>query len=524
MHGAILESFANSAQTTLSAAITSTGDLTISVASASGFPSSGQFRIVISLEILLVTGGHGTTTWVVERAQEGTVATTHSNGATVTHILTKEALRRVATNPIGDENVKGQGVFLMSCHQSVDELPYLMGSNDGKSWTLLRMASIIGSPPKRDPSIIQYKDKYWLAVTDSTNTYFTVYSSPDLFEWSEIANVSMTAISLVFRVWAPEWFIDDDGTIHVFVAVSTNSLTNNFQIYRVNPTNAGMTAWSSPTLITITGQSNVIDAFAIKKAGTYYLWYKEETADFIHYASSSTLAGPYTDVETGDWASWGSPIEAPCLVKIDETTWRIYLNEHSGFDSVAVYYSESTDDWATWSAKVAITTPWIVAHPTVIRVRDFGTLRNMLATFLQSRKQQGAIVTLAATQIIANNTGVAISFTAEAKDDGDFWAVGQPTRLLAPVTGWYQVGGSAEFAANATGKRVIDVRRTLVGGGTEFYGTQDRSNLSGSDIVTFSTTVTIWMEAGDHAEIVVFQNSGGNLNAGPCKGWILLLK
>jgi len=55
---------------------------TITVTSAAGFPTSGSYSIVIDSEQMLVTGGQGTTTWTVTRAQGGTTAAAHSSGET----------------------------------------------------------------------------------------------------------------------------------------------------------------------------------------------------------------------------------------------------------------------------------------------------------------------------------------------------------------------------------------------------------------------------------------------------------
>jgi prepilin-type N-terminal cleavage/methylation domain-containing protein len=58
---------------------------TLTVTSAAGFPPSAEFRVKIDGEILLVrAGGSGTTTWTVAHAQDGTVAASHSVGATIT--------------------------------------------------------------------------------------------------------------------------------------------------------------------------------------------------------------------------------------------------------------------------------------------------------------------------------------------------------------------------------------------------------------------------------------------------------
>jgi hypothetical protein len=86
----------NSFQTTLTAAITTTTQSTISVAAvAPGWASSGPFRIKIDNEWMVVTSGGATTTWTVIRRAEGSTAATHSIGATVTHVVTDVALGSV---------------------------------------------------------------------------------------------------------------------------------------------------------------------------------------------------------------------------------------------------------------------------------------------------------------------------------------------------------------------------------------------------------------------------------------------
>lgn len=85
-----LEKFANNATTTLNGAISS-GASSLVVSSATAFPTTPQFRILIDSEILLVTGVSGTT-FTVLRGQEDTVAAAHNNGATVEHVLSRDAL------------------------------------------------------------------------------------------------------------------------------------------------------------------------------------------------------------------------------------------------------------------------------------------------------------------------------------------------------------------------------------------------------------------------------------------------
>ncbi len=69
--------------TTLSAAISAASATSITVTSASGFPTSGSYYIMIDSEQMQVTAGQGTTTWTVLRGTNSTTAATHANAANV---------------------------------------------------------------------------------------------------------------------------------------------------------------------------------------------------------------------------------------------------------------------------------------------------------------------------------------------------------------------------------------------------------------------------------------------------------
>jgi hypothetical protein len=87
------ERLANNATTTLLAAISS-GDTTLTVTSATGFPTEGDFRIILGTEILIVTAVSGTT-FTVTRGAETTGANSHASGAALAQIITKEGLERL---------------------------------------------------------------------------------------------------------------------------------------------------------------------------------------------------------------------------------------------------------------------------------------------------------------------------------------------------------------------------------------------------------------------------------------------
>jgi hypothetical protein len=92
-------------KTTTRPTATTGGQTTITVASAAGFPASGNYYIRIDSEVLQVTGGQGTTTWTVARGQLGTSAASHLSGATVT-ALANDWYATFTGLPAGAANLK----------------------------------------------------------------------------------------------------------------------------------------------------------------------------------------------------------------------------------------------------------------------------------------------------------------------------------------------------------------------------------------------------------------------------------
>jgi hypothetical protein len=84
------EQLANDAESTLNGGINAVVTSLV-LADGSNFPSEGNFRILIDNELMIATA-RSTNTLTVVRGAEGTSAATHSNAATVTHIITKEGL------------------------------------------------------------------------------------------------------------------------------------------------------------------------------------------------------------------------------------------------------------------------------------------------------------------------------------------------------------------------------------------------------------------------------------------------
>jgi hypothetical protein len=111
-----------------------------------------------------------------------------------------------------------------------------------------------------------------------------------------------------------------------------------------------------------------------------------------------------------------------------------------------------------------------------------------------------------------DNTVLMLSFDCERWDTGGLHDAVQPTRLTCPQTGIYLISGSVSFAANATGRRYLDI---LLNGSTMIARQISPAAPVGATDLTVSTHYQL--NAGDYVELRVLQQSGGalNINATP---------
>ncbi|WSW80629.1 glycoside hydrolase family 43 protein [Streptomyces sp. NBC_00996] len=224
-------------------------------------------------------------------------------------------------------------------------------SDDATDFRLLKASAY--TPPSnriRDASVFKHTDGYYY-ITYTTHTWQDVSTtigfarSSDRVNWSFLYDYTVPIGSLS-RAWAPEWFVDSDGSVNIIVSCSVTSDEWIFTPYLLKATNSALTAWSSPVALSGIG-ANHIDTFIVKTGSTYHAFTKNETTKYIEYATASSLTGSYAIQRTGDWAGWGGTREGPALIQLDNGGWRIFFD---GYGDGSYYYSDSYDTFATWSA------------------------------------------------------------------------------------------------------------------------------------------------------------------------------
>lgn len=110
----------------------------------------------------------------------------------------------------------------------------------------------------------------------------------------------------------------------------------------------------------------------------------------------------------------------------------------------------------------------------------------------------------ASTQSIPDNTWTTVMFGNDVLTDGMTYASGV---LTATQAGRYDVRGYVQWAANATGRRLLRVRKN--GAEVESFETP---TVAGGNVTRIKATVTVALAAGDTVDVQGLQTSGTGLN------------
>ena len=244
--------------------------------------------------------------------------------------------------------------YLMSAFPASSQNTLSMFSSyDGVTFTSL--AGETYTPPKgllRDPSILHAADGYYYIVytTGWAGSTFGVARSKDLRHWDHLGDLAVD-LPGVTSVWAPEWFRDSDGAVHIVVSLSKDGTKGPFAAYLLTATDASLTKFSAPQLMQGL-ENNHIDTFPIKDDDRYVVFTKNETAKTIELATAKSLTGPWTIEKTGDWAGWGDWVEGPALTQVTSADgragWRIYFDDYR---TKHYWYSDSYDGLKTWTQR-----------------------------------------------------------------------------------------------------------------------------------------------------------------------------
>jgi hypothetical protein len=242
---------------------------------------------------------------------------------------------------------------------------YVYDSSNGTNYNLIRANAY--TPPSglvRDPSVMRHTDGYYYLVytTNWTGDTIGFARSTDHVTWTFQRNVVVGLNGSTGSTWAPEWFKDTDGSVHVIFSGSTAGTAGQFRPYRITATNSALSTWSAPAAIGI--PTNYIDTFVVKSGSTYHAFAKNETTKYIEHATAGALTGPWTFTGTGNWSTWGSGNEGPALTQLPNGNWRIYFDNYAN----GRYYYADSANLNSWGSKVELPgLSGLARHFTVLR-------------------------------------------------------------------------------------------------------------------------------------------------------------
>jgi hypothetical protein len=231
------------------------------------------------------------------------------------------------------------------------ELWIYQSTDGGTSYSVLSDTNFRGpSGALRDPSILKANGMYYIAYTvqswTTNSTYFNVASSTNLTTWTNIASINSGIADTKFT-WAPEFFVDN-GTVKIITSVAATTCSACFRPYVYTAQNSTLTSWSGPAQMWGLG-INHIDTFVVKSGSTWHAFAKDETAKYIeHWTTTANL--------TEGWVNKGrlfaSGYEGPSLVRLDDGSWRIYVDRYSTGGGL---YTATSTDLNTWTGLSALT-------------------------------------------------------------------------------------------------------------------------------------------------------------------------
>lgn len=110
---------------------------------------------------------------------------------------------------------------------------------------------------------------------------------------------------------------------------------------------------------------------------------------------------------------------------------------------------------------------------------------------------------------ISNSTDTIIPWANIIVDTGSFFSTDQPTKLTFPYAGAFLVHLQTDWAANSSGTRRIALFRS---GSTTYELETEIDAMAGGQPTTVRKQEITHRAVADYWEVVVFQDSGGNLD------------
>mgnify|MGYP003639709154 CR=1 FL=1 len=231
------------------------------------------------------------------------------------------------------------------------------------------------SPPSggllRDPSIILVGNEYFVVHTivpigSYATSKYGIAKSTNLVDWEFVADIELSGtFPGLVNAWAPEWFVDVDGSTYVIIAID-------FTTYFIPHSGANLQTAGTPVDVGLPANT-YIDGNVIVEDGDYVMFIKNETTKYIERWQSTTLLSGWFNTGSGDWAGFGVGVEGSSIVRLNDGTVRIYFDSYSTFKYF--YSSAASAKSNTWASRQELDNySGEIRHFTALIAKDTGTV------------------------------------------------------------------------------------------------------------------------------------------------------
>ncbi|EMM0835458.1 hypothetical protein RVV06_001446 [Enterobacter ludwigii] len=295
---------------------------------------------------------------------------------------------------------------------NTDDSLSLFSSQDGKNFTKINAngltpinTSVVGN---RDPSIIFYKDFWYVAATTggtsgvgSSDADFLIFKSKDLITWQlfkclagptllkgQPGSVIGGTITTIAPIWAPSLSIVG-GDLYVQLNIGykpqavdiDGTLVNWCAPFACRCNNINNITFDFPQLMMSDTTVQRIDVeMSQNPSGGWVMVIKNEYNKHIEVWKSNSYIGGYTRVADLDFG--GIYVEGPSLVWINGLQkWRLYADAFQ--QNGTTYYLESTD-LVTWTSPSIVQSPWPLRHGTVKNLANLPQAEKSIQSFSQA--------------------------------------------------------------------------------------------------------------------------------------------
>lgn len=246
-----------------------------------------------------------------------------------------------------------------------------------------------------------------------------VWHSDNLVDWTQISNFDFRTFSgfeNTIRAWAPQ--IIWDSTSNRWMMYLSITVEPNWNVMYYTYTTDFQTFTAPQKFEFSTGvYTGRIDADIVENNGTYYMYYKDESAAAVMLATADSLTGTYTPVKTVSTNLSKNAVEGNAMYQLgNSNTWVMMLDEYS---KGSFAYGTTTDfvNFTKYTGSTSANSALTARHGSVMQITTEEYNRLKTATFNSAAEPTGEGVDL--TENLVGQYLTTSDVTADASGKGN---------------------------------------------------------------------------------------------------------